>query len=50
MEYATHRLLWSWYSRDRDAQTGPPAWDRFAPDEQEPDEATDCDDETESGP
>jgi len=21
MEYATHRLLWSWYSRDRDAQS-----------------------------
>jgi hypothetical protein len=28
MEYATHRLLWSWYSRDRDSQSSSKAWDR----------------------
>ena len=22
LDYATHRLLWSWYSRDRDARQG----------------------------
>jgi hypothetical protein len=30
LEYATHRLLWSWYRRDREAQAGGPsagAWD-----------------------
>ena len=26
MEYATHRLLWSWYSRDRDADSPPSGW------------------------
>jgi hypothetical protein len=50
MEYATHRLLWSWYSRDRDAQTGPPQWDRSAPLEQDFDEDTDTDDEMEADP
>ena len=24
LDYATHRLLWSWYRRDRDADPGPP--------------------------
>ena len=24
LDYATHRLLWSWYRRDRDAQSGSP--------------------------
>ena len=28
LEYATHRLLWSWYSRDRDAQASRPEWDQ----------------------
>ena len=28
LEYATHRLLWSWYSRDRDAQSSAPGWDQ----------------------
>jgi hypothetical protein len=47
MEYATHRLLWSWYSRDREAQASSPNWDRSAPDDQEsPD--TESDDELES--
>ena len=28
LDYATHRLLWSWYSRDRETQSPPSAWDR----------------------
>ena len=49
MDYATHRLLWSWYSRDREAQSSSPNWDRSAPDEQaSPD--TESDDELESDP
>jgi hypothetical protein len=30
LDYATHRLLWSWYRRDRDAQSGPKAPDEKA--------------------
>ena len=48
MEYATHRLLWSWYSRDRDSQSGRPSWDSSAPAEQELDDDTDTDDEMDS--
>ena len=28
LDYATHRLLWSWYRRDRDAQSRSDAPDR----------------------
>ena len=44
LEYATHRLLWSWYSRDRDAQASRPEWDQgpnFDPAESEDDDSDD---------
>jgi hypothetical protein len=50
MEYATHRLLWSWYSRDRDAQSSSNAWDRFPESEHEIEHDTDSDDETDTDP
>jgi hypothetical protein len=28
LDYATHRLLWSWYSRDRESQAGSSGWDQ----------------------
>jgi hypothetical protein len=36
LDYATHRLLWSWYSRDRDKQGRSSAWDRPKDDDTEP--------------
>jgi hypothetical protein len=50
LDYATHRLLWSWYSRDREAQSSSPNWDRSAPDAQESGEHTESDDGLESQP
>ncbi len=39
LDYATHRLLWSWYRRDRDAQTHLPGTDPNSP--QDRDDASD---------
>jgi hypothetical protein len=49
LEYATHRLLWSWYSRDREAQASLAEGDN--PIHSEPDlpESTDTDEEIEPG-
>jgi hypothetical protein len=52
MDYATHRLLWSWYSRDRDAQSPSSGWHK--PPNPEPeadgDNDGDSDDDIETGP
>jgi hypothetical protein len=49
MEYATHRLLWSWYSRDRDAQSPSSGW-HDAPDlePEADDDDGDSDDDSET--
>ncbi len=44
LEYATHRLLWSWYSRDREAQSSIAGEDNpsdFEPELPEPDDTDD---------
>jgi hypothetical protein len=47
LEYATHRLLWSWYSRDRDAQSSAPGWDQAAGSSPESTDDDDSDDDLE---
>ena len=47
LEYATHRLLWSWYSRDRDAQSSAPGWDQAGGSGPESTDADDSDDDLE---
>jgi hypothetical protein len=38
LDYATHRLLWSWYSRDREKQSSSSAWDQSQAADPEPDD------------
>jgi hypothetical protein len=45
LDYATHRLLWSWYSRDRDAKSRPEAPEKRA--ETQPGSDNGADQETE---
>ena len=47
LEYATHRLLWSWYSRDREAQSSAPDWEPPPDSEPEPPQNDDTDDDLE---
>jgi hypothetical protein len=50
LEYATHRLLWSWYSRDRDAQSGSSGPDRTPDHEPESGDGSETDDEFDTTP
>jgi hypothetical protein len=50
LDYATHRLLWSWYSRDRDAQSSLPPWDRNPDPEPESGEHFGTDDDIDTIP
>ena len=50
MDYATHRLLWSWYSRDRDAQSRSLGWDRTADPEKESGDDRDSEGDMETRP
>jgi hypothetical protein len=47
LEYATHRLLWSWYTRDREAQTARPDWEPSPDFEPDPPGHTEEDDDLE---
>jgi hypothetical protein len=47
LEYATHRLLWSWYTRDREAQTSRPDWEPSPDFEPDPPAHTEEDDDLE---
>ena len=46
LDYATHRLLWSWYRRDRDAQSQSPPRDSDADDKRRTEPGTGSDLET----
>ena len=49
LEYATHRLLWSWYSRDREAQASLAGGDGPADSELDLPESDDTDEDIEPG-